>query len=326
MSEYDISSLPFFLPYSVPFLAVLTFYSPNQWHSLIPSLFVWVLIPTLDNVCLLFKSSRNSKMIFTKEHRQRLEARLSFRMAIYLWVPTQISFLLWSISQMTESKSLESDSYFIKNLCLLFSVILCGAEGINCSHELFHRPSYFERLMGNILLSFVCYGHFSVEHTRGHHLRVATPQDPATFRVDQSFYSFLPQTIIGGYKSALSLEINRLKKYFPKSSSIGLIMTLKNQVFRSFVIQSLISALILLFFGKFGLCLFLLQSISAVILLEQVNAIEHYGLLRKRRLDGTYEPVGPRHSWDAPLTMSNYIMFKLQLHADHHLRKLSIFN
>lgn len=321
MSEHYISSLPFFLPYSVPILAVLTFCSKNQWHCLIPSLFVWLFIPALDNICLLFKSSSDRKIIMTKEQRQQLEARLSFRMAIYLWVPTQVSFLLWSISQITESKSLESDSNFIRNTCLLSSVILCGAEGINCSHELFHRPSYSERLLGDVLLSFVCYGHFAVEHTRGHHLRVATPQDPATFRVDQSFYSFLPQTIIGGYKSALNLEIKRLKKYFPKSSSVGLIMTFKNQVFRSFAVQSLISVLILIIFGKYGLFLFLLQSVSAVILLEQVNAIEHYGLLRKKRADGTYEPVGPRHSWDAPLTVSNYIMFKLQLHADHHLRK-----
>lgn len=322
MSDSYISVLPFFLPYSVPVLAVLSFYSTNPWHSLIPSFFVWFFIPSIDMICLIFTSSSKRKLTLTKEQRLMLDARLSFRMAIYFWVPTQVSFLLWSICQITQSQRWDLGPNFIRNTCLLSSVILCGAEGINCSHELFHRRSCFERFMGDVLLSFVCYGHFAVEHTRGHHLRVATPQDPATFRVDQSFYSFLPRTIFGGFKSALSLEINRLRKYFPKSSQIALIMTLENQVFRSIVIQSLISVLILIFFGTFGLFLFFLQSLSAVILLEQVNAIEHYGLLRKRRCDGTYEPVGPRHSWDAPLTVSNYIMFKLQLHADHHLRKL----
>jgi alkane 1-monooxygenase len=71
--------------------------------------------------------------------------------------------------------------------------------------------------------------------------------------------------------------------------------------------------------GTRAVAFFFAQAVMAVTLLEQVNAIEHYGLRRKLRDDGSYESIGPQHSWDAPYTISNHIMFMLQLHSDHHL-------
>jgi alkane 1-monooxygenase len=69
--------------------------------------------------------------------------------------------------------------------------------------------------------------------------------------------------------------------------------------------------------GISGLLLFALQAAVAVVLLEIINYIEHYGLQR-RRIEGRYEPVLEQHSWNADFIVSNWILFNLQLHSDHH--------
>lgn len=191
-----------------------------------------------------------------------------------------------------------------------------AAEGINCSHELLHRRSMVERFLGKLLLTSVLYGHFVIEHTRGHHANVATPDDPATMRFGESIYHFLPRTIVGGYRSAWRLEKARLAR-----SGLA-VLSVHNEMVLYALAQVAFCVSFYAMFGTKGLLLFFFQSAVAVLLLEQINAIEHYGLLRRRLPSGEYERVGPKHSWDAPHRVSSYLLFKLQVHADHHLRKL----
>ena len=63
---------------------------------------------------------------------------------------------------------------------------------------------------------------------------------------------------------------------------------------------------------------FFVQSIIAVLSLECVNYIEHYGILRKEIGNGRYEKVNPLHSWNANHFYSNLMLFHLQRHSDHH--------
>jgi alkane 1-monooxygenase len=155
-----------------------------------------------------------------------------------------------------------------------------GGMGITIAHELGHRASRLDRVIAKALLVSVAYGHFFVEHVRGHHVRVATPDDPATAPRGMSVYRFIPRSVIGGFRHAWRLERMRLA-------------------------------------GPRGALLLGVQAVWAFVLLEIINYVEHYGLAR-RRVDGRYEPVREVHSWNADFAVSNWILFNLQLHSDHH--------
>jgi alkane 1-monooxygenase len=186
-----------------------------------------------------------------------------------------------------------------------------GGLGITIAHELGHRATALDRVIAKALLVTVCYGHFFVEHVRGHHVRVATPEDPATAPRGMSVYRFVLRSVGGSFLHAWKLEALRLartgrSRWHPY-----------NWVLTGSAISL---ALLGIAFGLGGMpavLLFVLQSGVAIVLLEIINYIEHYGLLR-RRIGDRYEPVGERHSWNADFTVSNWILFNLQLHSDHH--------
>ena len=70
--------------------------------------------------------------------------------------------------------------------------------------------SRLERWLSKVALAQTVYGHFFIEHNRGHHVRVATPEDPASSRLGESFWEFLPRTVVGSLRSAWELENERL--------------------------------------------------------------------------------------------------------------------
>lgn len=298
--------LPFFLPYVVPLITILTQYSPRPAHSLLPIVFVWIFIPLID---LAIPPTRTHPRLTHAELRH-LESRLSFKLAVYSWCPVQLAMLIWAASRVSHPTDAPEG---LRLLGLVWSTALIAAEGINCSHELLHRRSRPERFLAHLLLVSVMYGHFVIEHARGHHFTVATPHDPATMRFGESVYRFLPRTILGGYKSAWRLEVTRLTR------ERAPVWGPHNAMLRYAAGQAAFVVGFYTLFGIPGLLLFLFQATVAIILLEQINAIEHYGLERKAVADG-YERVGPKHSWDAPHRVSSYLLFKLQVHADHHLR------
>lgn len=88
-------------------------------------------------------------------------------------------------------------------------------------------------------------------------------------------------------------------------------------------VQSLLSTAVLMLaiysvFGLLPLFVHTLIVAGAIIYLETINYIEHYGLLRNQLPDGSYEKTTILHSWNAPHRFSNYLLFKLQRHSDHH--------
>jgi alkane 1-monooxygenase len=190
-----------------------------------------------------------------------------------------------------------------------------GAIGITAAHELVHRARRWERGAGVAMLCLVSYAHFRVEHVFGHHRHVATPLDPATARRGEGLYAFWVRSIVGGWRSAWRIEANRARARGRSP------LDPENRLVAYVLAQSALTALAAAWAGATGVALHLGQGLVAILLLETINYLEHYGLQRAPRGDG-FEPVAARHSWDSPRRLTNFFLFNLGLHADHHLRPL----
>jgi len=170
--------------------------------------------------------------------------------------------------------------------------------------------------MGKLLLMTVSYMHFSVEHNSGHHVHVCTPEDPASARLGESFYAFVPRSVLGSFKSAWRLEGRRLKG---KGCSVG---SPQNQMFWFVLLPLLVVTILGILLGVSAVIYFLVQSVIAVSQLEGVNYVEHYGLQRKQISPGRYERVTLAHAWNSSHKLTNLFLFRLQLHSDHHVSPL----
>jgi alkane 1-monooxygenase len=199
----------------------------------------------------------------------------------------------------------------LANLVAMHSVsgIAAGYSGIVLAHELVHRRGRFDFFLGRLLLMFVCYEQFATEHVRGHHPRIGTREDPATARFGETFQHFLFRTVPQQFKSAWHLDQKRvgaegLPFYHPRM--------LKNRVLQGVIAEVLITAAYWVFFGPIAMVFFLLQARMAVVLLEAVNYMEHWGLSR------TGKVVTREDSWDTDNSMTLYTLVGLSRHSDHH--------
>lgn len=302
------SVLPYCMPYLVPLMTIWGQYSAHRHAPLLPIVFVWVLVPLLD---LFFARAAPPPPPLSAQQRIALESRVAYRAVVWLWAPTQLVYMYWAASRATSP-----DITVSQLACLVLASGLVGAGGTNCAHELLHRRSSWEVRLAELLLCSVCYGHFVIEHAQGHHRRVATLDDPATLRFGESFYAFLPRTVFGGLQSAWDIEAKRLRRLGCGAFSMG------NAVLRYAAASIAMLVALAVILGPMAALFAIATATVAVTLLEQVNAIEHYGLMRDQNASGKYEPVGAQHSWDTDHVASNFLLFKLQNHADHHLRTL----
>jgi alkane 1-monooxygenase len=190
--------------------------------------------------------------------------------------------------------------------------LLCAAFGINAAHELGHRTNAFEQLLAKLLLLTSLYMHFFIEHNKGHHKHVATPNDPSTAKYKQSVYAFWIQTFIGTYTSAWHIAIDEAKK---KNRALPI---LNNEMFLFQLIQIGFVLGIFYFFGLSIMLYFMGAALMGATLLETVNYIEHYGLSREKGEGELYERVKPHHSWNSNHVIGRLMLFELSRHSDHH--------
>lgn len=227
----------------------------------------------------------------------------------WLWVPLQLglcAWLLWEIHRGHVSA--------IEAIGLGFALGLAsGGVGITDAHELVHRRAWWERILGQILLVAVTYHHFYVEHVFGHHRRAATPADPVTARRGQWLYAFLPRAVGGSFVSAWRLEAERLARAGRTQWSP------RNRVLAGLLAQAALYAAIAAYAGWIGVAFFAVQSAVAILLLETINYVEHYGLERRETAPGVYERYGAAHAWDSACRFGNWMLFDLPKHASHHL-------
>jgi alkane 1-monooxygenase len=154
--------------------------------------------------------------------------------------------------------------------------------------------------------------HFFIEHNKGHHKHVATPDDPSTAKFKQTVYAFWVQTFIGTYLSAWHIAIEDAKK------KNGFLPAIFNEMMLFQMIQLGFVLLIFLNFGITIAAYFILAAFIGAILLETVNYIEHYGLQREKGTTATFERVQPHHSWNSNHIIGRLMLFELSRHSDHH--------
>lgn len=192
-----------------------------------------------------------------------------------------------------------------------------GSQGISIAHELGHSRSRLDRALAWGLMGSVLYAHFMVEHYRGHHVRAATHDDPATARRGEGLWRFLPRTLWGCWRSAWVLERARLARA-PRRGPAGLPWPARSPLAWVTALQALGLLLLGLLGGPAFVVFWVVQAATAVFLLETVNYIEHYGLQRGRDA-GRTEPFAVHHAWNADSLLTNSLLANLQRHSDHHV-------
>ena len=185
---------------------------------------------------------------------------------------------------------------------LVLTVGAINGIGIGTAHELGHKKETLDRWLSKIALAPSAYGHFFVEHNRGHHKRVATPEDPASARMGESFWAFLPRSVLGSWQSAWTLEQERLNKQGMR------VWHSQNHNLQAWALTLLLFGALCGWLGWMALPFLLLQAVYAISMLEVVNYVEHYGLLRQKDTTGRYVRCEPEHSWN-----SNHLVGNLML-------------
>ncbi len=207
------------------------------------------------------------------------------------------------------------DLSLLDKIGLAISIGCVGGIGINTAHELGHKKEANERWLSKIALAQSAYGHFYIEHSRGHHVRVATPEDPASSRLGENFYQFWPRTVSGSLKSAWELEAKRYKRKGTHPFHIG------NEVLNAWAMTVVLFGALAIWLGVGVLPFLAIQAVVGFSLLEVINYLEHYGMCRQKvGPEGRqrYERVAPRHSWNSNNIPTNVLLYHLQRHSDHH--------
>lgn len=245
-----------------------------------------------------------------------LENDRYYRYLTYLYLPFQYAGLILACYLLTASDlswlGFDGGLNVVDKIGLAFTIGVVGGIGINTAHELGHKKVDLERWLSRIALAQTCYGHFYVEHNRGHHVRVATPEDPASSRVGESFWEFLPRTVKGSLVSAWQLEKARLERI-----GIGP-LSWRNELFQAWAMSVVLFGALIAVFGVGIVPYLILQAVFGIGLLEVVNYLEHYGLVRQRTASGRYERPAPTHSWNSDHLITNVFLYHLQRHSDHH--------
>jgi alkane 1-monooxygenase len=296
-----VHALPFWMTVLTLPVAALGAWA-GGWTVFLLPLLTWGLFDLLDLVVGLDESNADP---------DTPEARLGWYRAVTLiWWPLQalmVFGLVWWLPR--------SDLAPWEKLQLTVGVgIVAGAVGIVYAHELLHQRGRGERWLGDLLLAQVLYSHFRSEHLRVHHLHVGTPRDPVSARYGEGFHRFFLRVLRECPRSAWRAERGLLARR-------GLTMWSRRNPF--WLYGALQGGFLLLAWalgGWEGLGLFVLQAAVAIWQLELINYVEHYGLTRKHLGEGRYEPVRPRHSWNAAHRASNWFLINLQRHSDHHFK------
>jgi alkane 1-monooxygenase len=275
--------------------------SPNlaAWY---PLFFLFVLLPAFD-----YALGRDSANV-PAERECEVAAQFWFRALTLLALPVQLALLAWSARWFAQAGLEPAGSMG----WLLSQGVTGGVLAINTAHELIHKDGRLEPWCGGLLLASVGYHGFKVEHLRGHHVHVSTPEDASSARFGQSLWHFLPRALLRNTGNAWRLEAERLRRVGRSA------LSWRNEMIGWTAVWLGLAAAFAVALGTTGVLFFLAQGFFAACTLEIINYIEHYGLERRRLDDGRYERTTHLHSWNSDYALSNLLLFQLQRHSDHH--------
>jgi alkane 1-monooxygenase len=275
---------------------------------------VYLLLPLLD---LRFGPDGQNP---PDEVMERLENDRYYRYCTYIYIPFQYASVIVGAYLFTASDlswlGYDGGLSWVAKIGLALSVGTLGGIGINTAHELGHKKDSLERWLSKITLAQTWYGHFYIEHNRGHHVRVATPEDPASARFGETFWEFLPRSVLGSLRSSCELEAARIRRggrspWDPRTFP-------QNDVLNAWAMSVLLWGVLIAVFGPALIPFMIIQAVYGFTLLETVNYLEHYGLLRQKTASGRYERCTPEHSWNSDHLVTNLFLYHLQRHSDHH--------
>jgi alkane 1-monooxygenase len=270
--------------------------------------FVFVVIPLVDLVVGRDGANPPDELL------EAIEADRYYRWVTYAFIPVQVAGFVWGAYLLGGGTlpGIDDPLSVAAKIGLALSLGMVAGIGINTAHELGHKKEEYERWFARAALAQTFYGHFFIEHNRGHHVRVATPEDPASARLGETVWEFMPRTVWGSLRSAWDLEKRRFARL--KTSH----WTLKNDVLNAWAFSVVLWGGVMIAFGWEILPYLVLQAVAGIWLLESVNYLEHYGMRRRKLESGRYERVNPSHSWNSNNIGTNVLLYHLQRHSDHH--------
>ena len=296
-----VAAYAFLISFALPVLIGLAAIFGGPFLAGVP-IYAWGVMSVLDGV---FGKNENNADPLTPD-----SALFWHRMVTIVWAPVQVATIVGCIYAASLGHLPTNQRIWL----FMGLGVATGSIGINYAHELIHQRARIEQWAGEVLLASVCYGHFRTEHLYNHHIYVATPKDPVTARYNEGFWMFLPRAVWGTATSAWRIDIERRRKRGLTPFGLG------NPWWTHLAITGAFLAFAYAMLGWWGVGLYLFMCLVAIVQLEAVNYVEHYGLTREHLGGGKYEHTKPHHSWNAAQSVTNLFLINLQRHSDHHYK------
>ena len=273
----------------------------NHWILFFPLVFYYFFVPLLD--FLIGEDTSNPP----ESSIEDLEADAYYRWITYATIP-----ILWI--------AVIFNCIFLCTFSLnpfewLATVMTTGSVlgfGLNVSHELGHKLQTVPRKVALFNTALGAYGHFSIEHNRGHHRHVSTPEDPASSKMGENIYQFAYREMPGAAIRAWRLEADRLQRLNKP------VWHFENEILQALCLSTGVYGCLIGFYGLDMVLVLIPVAIWGAFQLTSANYVEHYGIQRLKTANGNYENCQPHHSWNSNHLVSNLVLFQLQRHSDHH--------
>lgn len=288
-------------PFAAPLGPIMYLYTGHTQWLWIFLAFFYIGLPVLDFVFGEDKQNPPEQAV------PQLENTAYYRVITYLLVPIITFGFLFNVIFLATH-----DLHWLHWLAVAITTGSLLGFGLNLGHEMGHKKRKLDKALALFTLSLGGYGHFSIEHNRGHHRDVATPEDPATSRMGEHIYEFMLREIPGAFKRAWRLESERLERAGKSRWSVG------NEMLQAGAMTLVLYTALLALFGWPMVPVLAVVAFWGAFQLTSANYIEHYGLMRQKLPNGEYERCAPHHSWNSNHLVSNLVVFQLQRHSDHH--------
>lgn len=293
-------TLPYLLTFFLP-ASVVAGYLLGGWWTFLTPLQGYLLLPLLDH--LVGVSDAN-----VPAHREGAAADRVFSRALTaVAVPAHMALVVWA-----GSKIASGHLSAVETVGLTVSVALASGTATAAAHELLHHGK-LERGLAQMLMTLLTYPHFGLEHVQGHHVRAGIPGDPGTARRGEGLYRFVLRAVVDGTTNTYRRELAERRRC--GRSALGP----RNRLVPYALLTAALYAVLGVFWGWAGLLFLFAQAAISIFLIESINYLEHYGLQRRETALGRHEPFGLEHAWDSSYRLSNWVLFNLGRHSDHHL-------
>lgn len=288
-------------PFAAPLGPIMYLYTGHTQWLWVFLAFFYLGLPVLDFVFGEDKQNPPEQAV------PELENTTYYRVITYLLVPIITFGFLFNVVFLATH-----DLHWLHWLAVAITTGSLLGFGLNLGHEMGHKKRKLDKALALFTLSLGGYGHFSIEHNRGHHRDVATPEDPATSRMGEHIYEFMLREIPGAFKRAWRLESERLERTGKSRWNAG------NEMLQAGAMTLVMYTALIAMFGWPMVPVLAVVAFWGAFQLTSANYIEHYGLMRQKLPNGEYERCAPHHSWNSNHLVSNLVVFQLQRHSDHH--------